>query len=72
MHSINHINFANAKQAKEMYLYKNIKTKLHKTNAAIWYNKMCKQLQLLPSYRHIKVNGSSRQSYNTQKAATQF
>jgi hypothetical protein len=37
------IKFANAKQAKEIYLYKNVRTKLHKMKAAIWYNKTCKQ-----------------------------
>jgi hypothetical protein len=72
MHGMNIIKFANAKQAKAIYLCKNNETKLQTTNAAIWYNKMCKQLQLSPSYTHIKGNGSNHQSYNTQKVASQF
>jgi hypothetical protein len=36
MHETNNIQFANAKQAKEVYCYKNIRTKPQKTNAAIW------------------------------------
>jgi hypothetical protein len=31
------------RQTKEIYQYKNIKRKLHKTNATIWYNKTCWQ-----------------------------
>jgi archaellum component FlaF (FlaF/FlaG flagellin family) len=33
------IKFCNAKQAKQTHQYNNIKTKLYKNNAAIWYNK---------------------------------
>ena len=33
------VKFINAKQAKEVYQYRNIKRNLYKTNAAIWYNK---------------------------------
>jgi hypothetical protein len=50
----------------------NIRAKLHETNAAIWYNEMCKQSQLSSRYTYIKVSGSSRQSHNTLKTATQF
>jgi len=34
------VKFVNVKQAKETYQYRNIKEKLYKTNAAIWYNKI--------------------------------
>jgi len=33
-----HMQFINAKQAGEVYEYKNTKQKLHRTIAAIWYN----------------------------------
>jgi hypothetical protein len=72
MHGMNNIKFINPKQAKEIHQYKNLKVKLHKANAAIWYNKMCKQLQLTPQYFSIKVSGSNCQSHETLKAATQF
>jgi len=39
MHGTMNVKFINAKQAKEVYQYRNIKRKLYKTNAAIWYNK---------------------------------
>ena len=40
------VKFINAKQAIEVYQYRNIKRKLYKTNAAIWYNKTCRQNHL--------------------------
>jgi hypothetical protein len=72
MYGTNNIKFINDRQAKEIHQYQNIKNKLHKTNAAIWYNKMCRQLQLTPKYISIKVNGNNHQSHNTLKAAIQF
>jgi hypothetical protein len=45
---------------------------IYKTNAAIWYNKMCKQLHLTPTYFSIKMSGSNCQSHNTLKAVIQF
>jgi hypothetical protein len=41
MHGIYNIKFVNDQQAKLVYHYKNIKEKLHKTNATIWSNKVC-------------------------------
>ena len=32
--------------AKQVYHYKNIKLKLYKNNAAIWFNNTCKELSL--------------------------
>jgi len=49
MHETMNVKFINAKQAKEVYQYRNIKRKLYKTNAAIWYNKTCSTVcQRLP------------------------
>ena len=42
-----------AQQAK-LNNYKNTKLKLLKTNAAIWFNKLCKIKQLKPNYINIK------------------
>jgi len=41
MHGLTDLKFINAKQAGEIYPYKNIKRKLHKTVEAIWFNKTC-------------------------------
>ena len=51
MHGSTKLKFSDAKQAREIYNYKNIKIKLYRTNAAIWYNKICRQKQLTPAYR---------------------
>jgi len=50
-----HINIkiCTAKQSKEVYLYKTIKTKLYKNNAAIWFNKTCRIKQLTSTYVNI-------------------
>ena len=41
MHGSTRLKFGDAKQAREIYNYKNIKRNLYRTNAAIWYNKIC-------------------------------
>jgi len=56
MHGSMNIKFINAKQATEIHAYKNIKRKLYKTNAAIWFNKTCRVKQLTPNYINIKIN----------------
>jgi len=72
MHGPMNIRFTNAKQAKIMHEYKNIKRRLHKTTASIWYNKICKEKRLTPKYFTIKISDNSRQSINTQKAASHY
>jgi len=72
MHGPINIRFRNAKQAKAIHEYKNIKRRLHKTIAAIWYNKTCKEKRLTPKYFTIKISDNSRQSINTQKAAIHY
>jgi len=39
MHGLANVKFINAKQAGDIYSYKNIKRKLHKKIAAIWFKK---------------------------------
>ena len=51
------IKIINAKQARLSNTYKNTKYKLLRTNATIWYNKMCKMRQVIPGYIHIRING---------------
>jgi len=53
MHGPLHVKCVNAKQAKETYQYRNTKEKLYKSNAAIWYNKICTEKQLAPNYISI-------------------
>jgi len=42
MHGQQNVKFFSAKQATQIYKFKNIKTKLYKNNAAIWYNNTCR------------------------------
>jgi hypothetical protein len=45
-HGNMNVKFINAKQAKEIYQYRNTREKLYKTNAAIWHNKVCYQCRM--------------------------
>ena len=69
MHGQQYIKICTAKQAKEIYHYKTIKTKLYKSNAAIWFNKTCRIKQLTPTYISVRVNGNNSESEKTRKIA---
>ena len=69
MHGMNNLKFVNAKQARNIYEYSNIKRRLHKTIAAIWFNKTCREKEIKPDYIYIKINGNNKQCHNTMKAA---
>ena len=60
------IKVVNAQQAKLQNIFKNTKLKLLKTNAAIWFNKMCKTKQLTPKY----FDKNQRQQYPDQEHKT--
>jgi hypothetical protein len=66
------IKFTNAKQAAEVHQYKNRRYKSHKTNSAIWFNKMCMQRQVTHKCVSIRINGFNRQCQDTLKKATQI
>jgi len=72
MYGNSNIKFIIAKQAKEIYKYKNIKRKLYRTNAAIWFNKTCRHKQLTPTYINIHINGKNQQCQRTLRIATQY
>ena len=57
-----------AQQAKIIRIYENIKMKLYKCIAAIWYNKTCKLRHLTPRYIHITINGNNLQCRKTKSA----
>jgi hypothetical protein len=58
MYGTMNIKFIEAKQAKEVFQYKNTKRKLYRTNAAICYNKTCRQKKLTPAYNNIHIKGA--------------
>jgi len=72
MHGTTSLTFIDAKQAKDIYLYKNFRRKLYRTNASIWYNKMWRQRKLTPAYKNIRINGNNQQCQKTQKTANQY
>ena len=49
-HTNKTLNFAMQNKRYNFTKYKNIKTKLYKNNAAIWYNKTCRLKQITPRY----------------------
>jgi len=57
MHGQQNVNICTAKQ---VYLYRTIKTKLYKNDAAIWFNQTRRIKQLTRTYISIRVNESSR------------
>jgi hypothetical protein len=66
------IKFCIAKQAKQTYKHKNIKIKLYKNSAAIWYNKICRMKQITPGCISIKVNGNNQKSKKTKNTAIRY
>ena len=52
--------------------YKNTKLKLLKTNAAIWFNKLCRIRQLKPNYINNKINGQKPQDKRNMNNAIRY
>ena len=67
-----HILHLCAQQARLNNIYKNTKLKLLKTNAAIWFNKICRDRQLKPKYISFKINGRKQQDKRTTANAIRF
>jgi hypothetical protein len=73
MHGTANLKFINAKQAGDIYVYKNIKQKLHKTIAAIWFNTTCREKDLKPYYINIRMRTPPPpHSYGNQRLQRQF
>jgi hypothetical protein len=51
---MDHVKLINAKQAETTYGYKNIREKLQRAHASIWFNKMCLLNHLMPNYIKMK------------------
>jgi hypothetical protein len=72
MHGKTAIKIIDAQHAKLRNNYKNTKLKLLKTNAAIWFNKMCRIKQLQPNYINIRINRNRLQDKNTTNNAVRY
>ena len=56
-----------ASQAKSIYYYKSIRSKVLKFNANIFFNKQCLAKNIIPKYANIKVPATSKAAHTTQK-----
>jgi hypothetical protein len=52
--------------------FRNAKEKLLKTNAAIWFSKICRVNQLTRKYRRVKIKDDNQQSRNSKLATTRY
>jgi hypothetical protein len=72
MHVIESFKIIYAQQAKTISSFKHAKLKLLKTNAVIWFNKICRINQLTRKYVTIKIKGNRQQNKNTKLAAIRY
>jgi len=61
------LKIVDAKQARLHNSFKNTKCKLLWTNAAIWFNKMCRIKQVKPNYINIRIKGQKQQDQRITK-----
>jgi len=69
MHGLPNLKICIVKQAKQIFHYKKINIKLHKNNAAIWFNKTCRIKQLTPNYIKIRINGNNKRAQRRENIA---
>ena len=62
---IDYLKLINVQQANITHAHKNMKEKLHRTNASIYFNKMCTSNHLTPNYIKITNNGHNKASSRT-------
>ena len=56
-------------QAKSIYQYKSLRSKILKYNADIFFNKQCLTKRLIPNFAKIRVPNTSEAAHHTQKKA---
>ena len=66
------IKIIEAQHTKFCNNYKNNRTKLLETNAAIWFNKIRKTKQVTPKYFRIKINGNLPQTCSSFQVKHNF
>ena len=60
----NKIKFA-ASQAKSIYLYKTLRSKILKCNVYIFFNIQCLDKNIIPNYGNIKIPSTSKAAHIT-------
>jgi hypothetical protein len=61
MHGMDNFKITDAQEANIINNFKNVKEKLLKTKAAIWFNKTCRRNQLTSKYIQIKRKVTTNQ-----------
>jgi hypothetical protein len=71
---LEHIKRVNVQESKSTYAYKSakIKKKLLETKAAIWFDKMCRIINLTQRYINITINCNSQQRIKTKRMASTY
>jgi len=69
---MNYLKLISAQQAKVTHTYKNTKENLHRTKAAIWFNKLCRSYHLTPDYIEVTINGYNKQYHNIMKSGVRL
>jgi hypothetical protein len=64
MYGMNRMKAVNAQETRTINYYKNIKEKLHKIYAAVWFNIKCRFKQQTPKYVHFKDNRNNTRNTN--------
>jgi hypothetical protein len=66
---MNKIKLVEAVQAQLVNQYINMKRKLLRTNAHIWFNRMCQHKNVVPKYAIITINSTSKAIKQTLRQA---
>jgi hypothetical protein len=67
-----HIILVNVQEAKSKICLQNYKSKVLKTKADIWFDKMCRINELNPKYINIAIKGNKQQGINAKRMATTY
>jgi hypothetical protein len=67
-----YLKLRNAQHPDVTHTYKNMKEKLHRTNATNWFNRICRRNHLTPDYIKNAADSPNQQCYYTTRAATTY
>jgi hypothetical protein len=69
---MDYLKLRNIQHADITHTYKNMKEKLHRTSATIWFNRICGLNHLTPDYIKITTDRHNQQCHYTKKGATTY
>jgi hypothetical protein len=71
-HRIESVKIIDAKQAKTTHRFKNIKLKVLKCSASIWFNRHCRAMNLTPRYAQFNSITKNEWDKITKNMASRF